>query len=226
MDANVLPNGAWPVMVTPFQEDRSIDWAGVDALVEWYLAAGVVGLFAVAQTSDMYAMSPEERVALARRVVERVDGRVPVVASGTFGGTISQQIEAVRRMADTGVAAVVAISAQIAGAEEGDDVLRARLEQLLEEAEDVAFGLYECPLPYKRLVPTEMLGALATSGRFLFLKDTTERPHMIAEKVVAVHDTPLKVFNAEMSSLLETLRSAESAAWAADGSHSACSQDW
>ena len=51
-----FPVGVWPPMLTPFREDRSIDWAGVDRLTDWYVAAGVAGLFAVAQSSEMFAL--------------------------------------------------------------------------------------------------------------------------------------------------------------------------
>lgn len=200
-----LPAGAWPVMVTPFGDDRTIDWAALDELTDWYLAVGAVGLFAVAQTSEMYALSSAERLALAARVVRRVDGRVPVVASGTFGGTITLQAESVRAMAETGVAAVVVITSQLVGAEEGDATLEARLFELLEQTEG-ALGLYECPAPYKRLIPPELLATLAASGRFVFLKDTTELPAAISRKLEAVDATPLRLYNAEMSSLLESLR--------------------
>jgi len=33
-------SGLWPVMLTAFQDDGSLDLPGVDALVDFYLAAG------------------------------------------------------------------------------------------------------------------------------------------------------------------------------------------
>ncbi len=207
MSTDAIPSGLWPVMVTPFHEDRSIDWRGVDALTDWYLSAGAVGLFAVAQTSEMYAMSREERLALAERVVKRVDGRAPVVASGTFGGPMDRQIRDVRAMADTGVDAVIVITSQLAGLGESDRVLTERLLQLHSGVPDARLGLYECPLPYKRLLPAEVLHVLAETGAYVFLKDTTEQPKAISQKVAVVEGTRLKIFNAEMSSLLESVRS-------------------
>ncbi len=206
MAARELPSGTWPVMVTPFREDRSIDWRGVDALTDWYLRSGAVGLFAVAQTSEMYALSDEERIALARRVVTRVGGQVPVVASGTFGGSIEAQIRSVVAMADTGVDAVVAITSQVARMGESDQVLADRLVQLLDGARGVALGLYECPLPYKRLLSEELIETVAKTSGFVFLKDTSESPTAIAKKIPLVTGSPLKLFNAEMSSLLESVR--------------------
>lgn len=98
----MIPDGVWPVMVTPFLADRSIDWDALDRLIEWYLGAGVAGLFAVCLSSEMFDLEADERIALAERVVRRVDGRVPVAASGTFGQTTADLTAGIRRMADTG----------------------------------------------------------------------------------------------------------------------------
>lgn len=103
MTITKLPSGVWPVMLTPLHDDREIDWKGLDALTEWYLQAGVAGLFAVCLSSEMYDLSSAERLELSAHVVKRVNGRVPVVASGTFGGSISSQAGFSRQMVDTGV---------------------------------------------------------------------------------------------------------------------------
>ena len=76
----------------------------------------VVGLFAVGQSGEMFALDNRERLALAQRVVDRAAGRVPVVASGTFGGPIAQQAEFIKQMADTGVQAVTVIAGVMASA--------------------------------------------------------------------------------------------------------------
>jgi len=204
--AEAIPDGAWPVMLTPFHEDRSIDWDGVDALTDWYVGAGVAGLFAVAQTSEMYALSAEERLALAERVVKRVGGSVPVVASGTFGGAIADQVESVKAVAATGVTAVVAITSQIAGPGVSDRILVERLLELRDGVGGIPLGLYECPQPYKRLLSADVLGQITTEPGFVFLKDTTEQPEAIAEKVAACEGSALKLFNAETSSLLRSVR--------------------
>lgn len=73
--------GVWPVMLTPFRDDGTMDWSGLDALIEWYVSAGATGLFAVCLSSEMYKLTPEERVRLAKHVVQRAAGRVPVAVA-------------------------------------------------------------------------------------------------------------------------------------------------
>ena len=125
--------GVWPVMLTAFTGNRQIDWDGVDRLTDWYIASGAAGLFAVCGSSEMSELTAEERLALAERVVKRANGRVRVIATGTFGGTIEQQSVFVQRMADTGVAAVVCLVNKLAEQDQTDEFWKANVEQLLEK---------------------------------------------------------------------------------------------
>ena len=204
--AFAAPDGVWPVMLTPFHDDGSIDWPALDALTDWYLGGGVAGLFSVCLSSEMYALSNEERLAVARAVARRAAGRVPVIASGTFGGPMADQADFVCRLADTGVDAVVVLTCQLAGAEEPDAVWQRNAEQLLRLTRNVPLGLYECPTPYKRLVSLDLLRWAADTGRFHFLKDTCCESTRLAARCEAVRGSRLKVFNANTPTLLGSLR--------------------
>jgi 4-hydroxy-tetrahydrodipicolinate synthase len=203
--SDLIPNGAWPVMLTPFNQDRSIDWAGVDALVDYYAKAKVAGIFTVCLSSEIYQMSPEERVTLAARVLKRAAGRVPVIASAVAGPAPDEQADAVKAIADTGATAVVLLPCLIAGEGEGDDVWKSRVEQILDRTEAIPLGFYECPRPYKRGVSPENLGWAARTGRVLFHKDTCHNLDLMKAKLAAVQGTGLKFFNTQMGTLIDTL---------------------
>ena len=200
-----LADGVWPVMLTPFQDDGRLDDHGVDALTDWYMGNGVAGLFAVCLSSEMYALTEAERLGLAARAVRRTGGRLPVVAAGTFSGPVAVQAECARRLAETGVAAVVLIVNQLAAAAEADAVWQARVEQFLEQTDGIPLGLYECPLPYHRRMTPELLAWTAATGRFVWMKDTCCDVAMERAKIVACQGTPLRWFNAHAPSLLASL---------------------
>ena len=67
----VFPGGVWPVMLTPFTQQGQVDYPALERLVDWYIDHGVKGLFAVCQSSEMFALSLDERVEIARRVVRQ-----------------------------------------------------------------------------------------------------------------------------------------------------------
>ena len=82
---NKNPNhGVYPTMITPYNKDGKIDFGAVDALVEWYWKKGCDGIFAACQSSEIFFLTLDERVALARRVKEKAaalaDGSRPGLA--------------------------------------------------------------------------------------------------------------------------------------------------
>lgn len=205
MQKNLFAHGVWPVMLTPFTQARAIDWAGVDALTDWYLEAGVAGLFSVCLSSEMYELTADERLDLARRVTRRVAHAVPVVATGTFGGPIAEQALFVRKMADTGVDAVVATACQIAQQADDDACWQANAETLLALTGSIPLGLYECPQPYHRLLTPALTAWASATGRFHFLKDTSCDLAAISAKLGALQTGSLKLFNAHLPTLLASL---------------------
>ncbi|HHV96954.1 MAG TPA: dihydrodipicolinate synthase family protein [Clostridiaceae bacterium] len=201
-----IPDGVWPTMITPYTENNKIDYDCLEELIEWYIKKCVHGLFAVCQSSEMFFLSLEERVELARFVKKTVNGRIPVIASGHISETVEDQIYELKAMADTGIDALVLISGNLASRDEPDCVAKRNIEKIIKEIPDIPLGIYECPRPYKRIVSPELLKWCASTGRFYFLKDTCRNLSIIKNKIESVKDTSLKLFNANAATLLETLK--------------------
>ncbi|WP_055107868.1 dihydrodipicolinate synthase family protein [Paenibacillus ihumii] len=202
-----IPNGVWPTMVTPFKENGEIDFIAQERAIEWYIRQGVDGLFAVCQSSEMFHLSLEERVKLASFIKEKAAGRVPVIASGHISDSYEDQVEELKAIAATGIDALVLITNRLAQEHESDDVWKDNLEKLLGQLpEDIPLSFYECPHPYKRIISPELLQWCASTERFHFLKDTSCDTDNIRQKLEAVQDSALKIYNANSATLLETLR--------------------
>ena len=198
--------GVFPAMITPLKMDMSIDWDGVDRLTDWYIDFGVAGLFAVGQSSEMFALSDGERLRLAARVVRRADGRVPIVASGTFDRTVAAQAQFVRQMADLGVTQVVLIASMMAELDDDDTIWRSNVSRLLDATADIPLGLYECPQPYHRLVSADLVAWAAGTGRFCLLKETSRSLSQVRAKVEAAAGAGIGIYNADATTLLESMR--------------------
>lgn len=201
-----IQNGVWPTMITPFTSSGDVDYAALEQLVEWYIGRGVHGLFAVCQSSEMFKLSLEERVEIARFVKRQAAGRVQVIASGHVSDDFEDQVAELRQIAATGVDAVVLISNRLAKEDEDEEVWKNAARKLLEAIPDVPLGIYECPYPYKRLLSPELLRWCADTGRFWFLKDTCCDLQQMKAKIDAVAGSALKLFNANSSSLLASLK--------------------
>ena len=206
MTDNHFPGGVWPVMLTPFTKENKVDYRALEELIEWYRKGGVSGLFAVCESSEMFYLSLEERVEIARFVKEKAQG-LPVIASGHISDGFEEQVKELRLIGETGVDAVILITNRLAKQEESDEVWLQNLELLLKELPpELKLGFYECPYPYKRVLTRKMTKYCADTGRFYFLKDTSCDMENIKDKLEACRGTNLKVYNANTATLLESLR--------------------
>ncbi|MEQ9220544.1 MAG: dihydrodipicolinate synthase family protein [Cyclobacteriaceae bacterium] len=199
-----LPGGFWPVMMTPFNEDLSIDYTGLKHLIHWYEEAGSQGLFANCASSEMYQLSPEERIELTRFVVKH--SNVPVVSTGTFYDDVDRNVEFIRRIHQTGVDAVVIIPSVIVGKEKSDQDMMKHFGELIDKTSDIPLGIYECPSPYRRLIEPDKLEQLTKSDRFLYFKDTSCDELLVEEKIKVSADSSLGIYNAHSPDVLHSIR--------------------
>ncbi|MDD9269577.1 dihydrodipicolinate synthase family protein [Paenibacillus sp. GCM10023248] len=200
-------NGVWSTMITPFNEKNEIDYPALGDLVEWYIAHGVDGLFAVCLSSEMFYLSRQERSELTQFIVDKASGRLPVIASGHVSDSHEEQVEEILAIAAAGADAVVLVTNRLAREDESDHVWKANLERLLEKLpRDISLGFYECPYPYKRELSPALLEWCAGTERFLFLKDTSCSLPLIKAKLKAVEGSQLKIFNANATTLLDSLK--------------------
>ena len=95
-------------MPTAFKEDGSVDDNGVDALVDFNLAAGVQGFFALGTHGQGMVLEIDERKQVAERIVRRVRGRVPIVLHVGTANTYSS-IDLARHGAGLGVDALALV---------------------------------------------------------------------------------------------------------------------
>jgi 4-hydroxy-tetrahydrodipicolinate synthase len=201
-----IPGGVFPTMITPYTEDNKIDYNAVFQLLSWYYGKGVRAIFAICQSSEIYYLSFEERLALLKFIMQNKPADMTVVASGH----VSDDFETMRKEAnafiETGIDGYVFIANRFAKAEECDDLLTQRMLAAADALPEIPLGVYECPYPYKRVLSPAVMKALSENGRFQFLKDTCCDPELIRKKLHAVRGGNLKIFNANSATLLQSLQ--------------------
>lgn len=197
--------GFIPVMLTPFSEDGRIDYPSLGRLTDRYLNAGVKGLFANCLSSEMFELSDEEKLQLTRRVVEIAAGTVPVVATGTFGGSIAKQADFVKRIYDTGVQAVILITSMLGEENDSAASCNDNVFELMRLTPAVPLGFYECPVPFKRLLSAEQLATFVATGRVIYHKDTSLDLQLVREKLQQVGDANFGLYDAYMGHAVKSL---------------------
>ncbi len=81
-----LFTGAATALVTPFK-DGKIDFPSFGLLIDWQLNQGIDGLVVCGTTGEASTLNDEEHIETVRYVVERVAGRIPVIAGSGSNDT-------------------------------------------------------------------------------------------------------------------------------------------
>ncbi len=201
-------------MITPFKKDGSVDLETATKYVDWYFENGIDGIFAVCQSSEIFYLTLEERVALNRAVYTRAKALekqhnrpFTVVSSGHISDTIEDQAKELNAIWESGTDCLILITNRLDPQNEGDDVFLANAERLLAMLpDDVKLGFYECPYPYKRLVTPKILDWCVKTGKFYYMKDTYCDAAVIASRCKQLKGSRFKLLNANCQTLLESMQ--------------------
>ena len=199
--------GIVPVMITPYLESGEIDYAGLERLIEWYIAHGSDALFAVCQSSEMQFLSIKERSELGKFVVKQAAGRVPVVVSGHISDDPYSQLEELTVAAETGADGVVLVTNHLDPKNRGSETFRGNLQWLLDRLpKDMPLGLYECPAPYRRLISDDELRLCIDSERFVLLKDVSCDLDTVKRRVAMTAGSPFAILNANAAIAYDAMK--------------------
>ena len=93
--------GVWPVVPTVFTEEGDLDLESQKRVLDCMVDQGSDGLCILANYSEQFLLSDEERETLARLCLEHVAGRVPVIVTASHFST-RIVVERCRRAASLG----------------------------------------------------------------------------------------------------------------------------
>lgn len=198
-------------MITPYNEDGSICYEAVRALIDWYYENGCDGVFAVCLSSEMPYLTLEERVKLAETAVsegKKLSAAHPerppfeVVASGHISYTFGEQVKELCAMAETGIQSLVLVTNRFDIDNTSEEAWIRELDRMLEVLPpEMPLGIYENPLPYKRLLSENMLRHIVKTDRFSFVKDTCCDEPTIEKRLAILDGSGVKLFNANAQTL-------------------------
>ena len=176
--------GIYALLLTPFNEDKSINYDTYAKYVEWQSAQGAHHLFSVCGSAEMTALTPEERIKCAEIAVKHANG-AEVVATANLQPAWHEQTEEVKRMEQTGVDGLVFVTR---GYGDNDDRVVEYLCNLAEYT-TLPILLYEFPGFQPHCISGEAYGRLAATGSFKGIKYTTCLMDKIKDKIAVQGDT-------------------------------------
>ena len=100
--------GSIVALVTPMQEDGSVDYPALRKLIDWHIAEGTDCVGVVGTTGESPTVSVDEHCEIIRVAVEHAKGRVPIMA-GTGGNSTAEAIELSRFAKQVGAACSLSV---------------------------------------------------------------------------------------------------------------------
>lgn len=189
--------GVYSLLLTPFHEDRTIDYKVYEQYVEWQASKKPQHLFAVCGSSEMASLTLDERVKLAELAVKNANG-VSVFSTANMEPSWLAQVDEVKRMEATGVDGLVFVTK---GYGNNDEREVAYLSELAEQTK-LPLLLYEFPGCQPHIMSGNAYEQLVKTGRFVGIKDTTCTMEGINSKIAVQGDS--NVLQANMPFLYES----------------------
>jgi len=101
--------GTGVAMVTPFNEDKTVDYIGLSNLIEYLIDGGVEFLVSLGTTGESAVLTNDEKQKIVAFTKNEINGRVPFVVG--LGGNNTSQVVAQIKSADfSGIDAILSVS--------------------------------------------------------------------------------------------------------------------
>ncbi|WP_273777929.1 4-hydroxy-tetrahydrodipicolinate synthase [Acinetobacter sp. GSS19] len=101
--------GSIVAIVTPMFEDGSVDWKGLEKLVEWHIEQGTNSIVAVGTTGEASTLSMAEHTQVIKEIIRVANKRIPVIA-GTGANSTHEAIELTQEAKQLGADAALLVT--------------------------------------------------------------------------------------------------------------------
>lgn len=161
-------HGSLPALVTPFR-DGKVDFAALEALVDWQIAEGSNGLVPVGTTGESPTLSHEEHEAVVAAVVRAAAGRVPVIA-GAGSNNTAEAMRLIRHAEAVGADAALVVTPYYNKPTQAGLIAHYRA---LHDCCSLPIIIYNIPGRSVIDMTPETMGELARLPRIIGVKDAT-----------------------------------------------------
>ena len=101
--------GSIVAIVTPMLEDGSVDWKGLEKLVEWHIEQGTNSIVAVGTTGEASTLSMTEHALVIKEIIRVANKRIPIIA-GTGANSTHEAIELTKEAKELGADAALLVT--------------------------------------------------------------------------------------------------------------------
>lgn len=101
--------GLGVALITPFKENKEIDYSALDRMIEHLIDSDVDYIVVLGTTGETATLTPDERTKIRRHVVNKVNGRLPLVI-GMGGNCTSSLVEEIKNADHSGYSAILSVA--------------------------------------------------------------------------------------------------------------------
>jgi 4-hydroxy-tetrahydrodipicolinate synthase len=161
--------GVFPAVTTKFTKDYALDFDAFGKNIDQQLAAGVDGIIIGGTLGESSVLNNDEKNALLKYTLERVEGKVPVVLNIAEGSTL----EAVRIAASAAKAGLSGLMMLPPMRYKSDHRETVTYFKTVAEATDLQIMIYNNPVDYKVEVTPDMFEELTACKNIDAVKEST-----------------------------------------------------
>ena len=162
--------GVFPVVLTPFKgDDQSVDYDRLDKHVDYLLESNAHGLCANGSTSEFPLLSEQEAFDVAKRIITRVDGRVPIIV-GACAPSTWKTIEFAKMGEDLGADALLMLPPYYYPL--NDEEIYKHYEVVSQNTK-LPIMIYNNPHTSKLDLQPELVAKLAQIDNIAYIKEST-----------------------------------------------------
>lgn len=182
--SHIKPTGSFVALVTPMNEDGSIDYEGFRELLQFHATHGTSTVLIMGSTGEVSMLSPEEKKKIITETVKmRPDGMQ--MYYGCSGNNTDTAIEMVRYAKGEGAdGAIIAAPSYICAPNED---IADYVEEVCDSV-DLALGFYNNPPRVKSDLHWDDMLRLAKHPNMVVLKESTTRVGQVAQMCAAKPD--------------------------------------
>lgn len=101
--------GAGVALITPFNEDKSVDYNALDRLIESQVSGGTDYLVVLGTTAETPTLSDDEKKEIVRFVIEKNAGRLKIVV-GMGGNNTHSLVQSIQKTNFEGIDAILSVT--------------------------------------------------------------------------------------------------------------------
>ncbi|AMY71101.1 dihydrodipicolinate synthase family protein [Frigidibacter mobilis] len=182
--SHIKPTGSFVALVTPMNEDGSIDFEGFRTLLNWHAENGTKAVLIMGSTGEVSMLTPEERKQIIAQTAKMKPGAM-LMYYGVTGNNTASTIDYVRFAKDSGAdGAIMAAPAYICA---DNEAITDYAMEVLDSA-DLAMGFYNNPPRVKTDLHWDDILKLAKHDNMVVLKESTTRVGQVAQVCAAKPD--------------------------------------